>query len=139
MNRSERILKISLIGGAVYFLAISLAHVFGTKVPGLFIYYNVPSYVYQDTIISFLSFGWAALFYVAYRDVRAARVVVVASFVALAGLANINFSTSFADIAPKVSATPFWIQTALLSVYTGWLTYFCWRSRKETLEVIGIG
>jgi hypothetical protein len=117
----------------VYFLAISIAHLLGVKVPGLFIYYDVPSYAYQDRIISFLSFGWAALFYVAAKDLRVTKIVLIASFVGLAGLANINYSTNFSEIVPDVSVTPFWGQTALLGLYIGWLTYL-YRCSVQDLE-----
>jgi hypothetical protein len=52
MNKSTAILKWLLLAGAVYFLAIAIVHM-------LFVYYDLPSYGYQDRIISFLSFGWS--------------------------------------------------------------------------------
>lgn len=60
---NKKILQYSLLAGAAYFLCIAIVHVAGIKVLGLFIYYNVNSYQYQDNIISFLVFGWAAFFY----------------------------------------------------------------------------
>lgn len=44
-----------LLAGAAYFLAVSSAHMTGFKLPGLFIYYSLPSYGYQDRIIGFLT------------------------------------------------------------------------------------
>lgn len=44
-----------LLAGAAYFLLVSLAHMTGFKLPGLFIYYSLPSYEYQDRIIGFLT------------------------------------------------------------------------------------
>ena len=68
MSRDATILRWSLMAGAVYFGCIALAHAVGLKIPGLFIYFNVPSHLYQDHIIAFLAFGWATLFYVAADD-----------------------------------------------------------------------
>ena len=59
--KAKKVLKWSLGGGAVYFLAVTVAHWVGFKVPGLFIYYDIPSYAYQDRCIGVLCFGWAVL------------------------------------------------------------------------------
>lgn len=53
---------------AVYFIAVSLAHQLGYKMPMLFVFYDIPSERYQDLIISFLSFGWAMLFGIGFLD-----------------------------------------------------------------------
>jgi hypothetical protein len=53
---------------AVYFIAVSIAHQLGLKVPMLFVFYNIPSERYQDLIISFLSLGWAMLFGIGFFD-----------------------------------------------------------------------
>jgi len=59
MNDSQNILKWSLLGGSVYFFLVSVVHRVGVKVPLLFVYFNAPSFAYQDRIISFLAFGWS--------------------------------------------------------------------------------
>lgn len=75
---------------ACYFSAVAIAHQTGWKVPMLFVFYAVPSERYQDLIISFLAFGWAALFLIGLMD-RAMKPAVhapilVSGVVALAGL-----------------------------------------------------
>ena len=57
--RSRRILKGLLLAGSIYFFLIFLVHLFEIKVPGLYLYPSLPSYTYQDTIISLLAFGWS--------------------------------------------------------------------------------
>lgn len=130
MIKSEQILKVSLLAGALYFLAIALAHVTGFKLPGLFIFYNVPSYQYQDTIIAFLAFGWAVLFYIGAQHLLLVRYVLVAALVALIGLSHITAGTDFSALDGPFSATPFWVQIALLALYVGWLLIFWWRSQQ---------
>jgi hypothetical protein len=67
---SHNLLSWSLLGGAIYFFLITIAHIFGIKTPILFIYFNVPSYIYQDMIIAFLSFGVGMFLYAGYASVR---------------------------------------------------------------------
>jgi hypothetical protein len=67
MNPKE-IYRALLILCAFYFMAVSIAHQMGTKIPLLFIFYDIPSERYQDLIISFLSFGWALLFTIGFLD-----------------------------------------------------------------------
>ena len=132
MNKT---LKYSLLAGSVYFFCISLFHFLGIKIPGLFIYYNIPSHHYQDQIISFLAFGWSAFFYSAYKNISIVPFVLLSCFMALLGLANINSSTNFESLVKGADATPFWIQTVLLSIYVAWLVIFYITSinKKNTL------
>lgn len=120
----NKILKYSLFAGSIYFFCISLFHLSGIKVPGFFIYYNIPSLQYQDKIISFLAFGWAAFFYSVSKNISLVPFVLLSCFVALLGLANINLSTDFESILNGATTTPFWIQTLMLVVYVTWLTVF---------------
>lgn len=124
MSKREIILKYSLLAGAIYFTSISAAHIFSLKIPGLFIYYNIPSHQYQDNIISFLAFGWGAFFYAGSQNLSIVKPILISAIVALLGLVNINISTNFNEIAGNVSVVPFWIQTILLCFYIGWLLYF---------------
>lgn len=132
MSRNENILRYSLLAGAIYFACISIAHILGIKIPGLYIYYNIPSYQYQDIIISFLSFGWAAFFYSGSKNLATVKAIIVSAMVALIGLININVSIDFTEMSGKVSSTPYWLQTILLCFYTGWLIYFAFKAKKPT-------
>ncbi len=49
--------KGSLRAGAVYFACVALAHTAGVKIPGLFIYHDVPPHIDQEQIIAFLAPG----------------------------------------------------------------------------------
>lgn len=123
------ILKYSFLAGAAYFFFISIFHILGIKIPGFFIYYDIPSYPYQDKIISFLAFGWALFFYSASKIKEVIPFVLVSCFVALLSLANINSSTDFYALSNSANSTPFWIQTAILLVYVSWLTVFYLREK----------
>lgn len=130
MESNQPLLKYSLYAGAVYFLGVSVAHLFGIKVPGLFIYYNISSYQYQDNIISFLAFGWASYFYAAAKNQSILIPLLLASFMALLGLININIATDFNAIEKGISSLPFWIQTALLGIYVLWLLVLFLKNKR---------
>lgn len=67
-EKTGTIYRALLLICAVYFIAVTIAHQTGIKLPMLFIFYNIPSERYQDLIISFLSFGWAMLFGIGFFD-----------------------------------------------------------------------
>lgn len=112
--------------GAFYFALIAVVHLFGLKIPGFYIYYNVASYQYQDNIISFLVFGWAIFYFTAANNFDIVKPLLIASLFALLGLININFSVDFSAIDKSISTFPFWIQTGLLGIYIAFL-FFCYR------------
>ncbi len=121
----KAILKYSLLAGAVYFLCVALAHAVGYKIPGLFIYYNVTSYQYQDSIISFLAFGWSAFFYAGSKTNDIIKPLLFAALVAIVGLINITLSTDFSALNQIETATEmFWLQIILLTLYLLWLSFF---------------
>lgn len=122
-------LRFLLKCGAAYFLCISIAHVASIKIPGVFVYYNVTSYQYQDNIISFLAFGWAIFFYVTSNNLQTIKAILLVSFIALAGLVNITLSTDFSIIQSTYTSTwPYWTQIGLLGFYVGSLLYFSVKS-----------
>ena len=126
-----RILRWSLFCGAGYFLLVAAAHLAGLKVPVLFIYFNVPSNVYQDRIISFLAFGWACFFFTAATDpiqlFALVRAIVVAGAAAVAGLCLINLTTAFSSLDTAIRPKFFWWQTAGLFLYWLWVVAFAVR------------
>jgi hypothetical protein len=133
MNRNLRILKWSLLTGSLYFLGVATAHMLGTKLPLLFIYYNVPSYAYQDRIISFLAFGWAAFFFTASRDPQKqstlVNTILVAGAAAVLGLAIINLTTDFHALDAGIDPRVFWMETAGMFFYWLWLVIFYFRAK----------
>ncbi len=133
MSNPQRILKWSLLAGAVYFLGIALVHMLGIKIPLLFIYFNVPSHAYQDRIISFLAFGWAVFLYTAFTDPKKqaalVRAILVAGAGAIVGLSIINLTTDFQAYDPALNSAVFWGETAGVFVYWLWLVIFYVRGR----------
>jgi hypothetical protein len=133
MSKDASILRWSLIAGAIYFGCIALAHTIGLKIPGLFIYFNVPSHPYQDHIIAFLAFGWSSFFYVASVDPvnhsLPVKAIILSSAVAICGLSGINTFSDFASLSPSINVKHFWVQTTLLLGYLIWLIVFYKRSR----------
>jgi hypothetical protein len=125
MNRNLLILKWSLFAGSLYFLCVSAAHMLGMKLPLLFVYFNVPSYSYQDRIISFLAFGWALFFFTASTDPQKqsalVKAILIAGAAAAAGLSAINFTTDFRTLDPAIQPSIFWVETAGLFLYWLWL------------------
>ena len=118
---SVPILKWSLAAGALYFLLVAMAHRTAIKIPGLFIYFNLPSFAYQNLIISLLAFGWACFFLLGV--LLAGRGIVlpiglhlIAGVVAVAALVRINLSDELMGLAAGTTR-PYWIQTGVLRVY----------------------
>ena len=132
MSRDLRVLKASLLAGAAYFLGVSVAHMLGVKVPGLFVYFDVPSFAYQDRIISFLAFGWAVFLFAASTDPMKqdvlVKAVLVAGAAAVAGLAIVNLTTDFSALRPGIAQSAFWLQTAGAFFYWAWLVFFAARA-----------
>lgn len=118
-------LRWCLWSGGAYFLCVAVVHALGLKVPLLFVYFNVPSYAYQDRIISFLAFGWAVFLFTAGRDPRAnaalVRAILLAGAAAVVGLAAINLNTNFAALDANIQPRWFWLETAGLAGYWLWL------------------
>lgn len=130
IKNSHKLLSWSLFAGGVYFFLISIAHLFGIKIPILFIYFNVPSYIYQDMIISFLAFGFGMFLYAGYSSVKrneliTTKYIIIAGFGAVIGLMNINLFTDFnyfeAEFKLKISLANFWSETIFVFLYILWL------------------
>lgn len=125
MSTNFRILKWSLLAGAVYFFSVSVVHLLGIKVPILYIYFNVPSNAYQDRIISFLAFGWAMFLFTAFTDPQKqgalVKAVLVAGAGALLGLSINNLVTASRRSVPGSTPRPFgWKPLDCYSTGCGW-------------------
>ena len=136
MNTNEKILKILLIMGGIYFLLVSIAHLIGLKMPGLFTYYNVPSYEYQDKIISFLAFGWSMFFFITSTDVikyqSIVKILIISGLIAVLGLSFINLTTDFNLLYGEIDTTIFWIQTGILTIYLFSIILFYKKLKDDT-------
>ncbi len=135
MGKSTMTLKWLLLIGGVYFLAISIVSMLRIKVPVLSMYYSLPSYGYEDRMISFLSFGWSVFLFTASLDpVRnrdAVKGVIVTGVAALFGLHVINTVTDFTSLAPSVNPRVFRLEARGLGVYVGALILCYFLSAKE--------
>jgi hypothetical protein len=135
MGKNAAILKWSILAGSIYFLGISIVHMFGLKVPGLYIYYDVPSNMYQDRITSFLAFGWSAFFFVASSDpqkhIILVKAILISGAVAIIGLSVINATTNFYDLSAHSQVWAFWMETSGLLVYWLWLVILYLHFKKE--------
>jgi len=119
-------LKISLLAGAAYFFFVSLAHMFGVKVPWLYIYFDLPGYVYQDKIISILAFGWGCFLLSGVAGVKKGvlepvRYILIAGGVGIAGLCFINLSVDFSKFSGNIDTGQYWIETGVLLAYFIWI------------------
>ncbi len=126
-------MKVSLFSGAVFFLLMAIAHAIGLKIPGLFIYFNVPSYGYQDKIISLLAFGWATFFFAAAVNQSKILIksIILIGAIALCMLTFINISTDFASLSEKINPDLFHIETGILFLYWIWLLLSYNKSRRN--------
>ncbi len=128
MNANLRILQWSLRCGFLYFLSVAFVHMFGVKVPLLFVYFNVPSYAYQDRIISLLAFGWSIFFFTASIDpekqAALVKAILCAGAGAVLGLSVVNLFTDFHAFGTAIEPRTFWWETAGLFLYWLWLVIF---------------
>jgi hypothetical protein len=138
MGKHTTKLKWLLLTGAVYFLGIATVHMLRIKVPLLFVYFSIPSYGYQDRIISFLAFGWSVFLFSASKDPvknrEAVKAILVAGIGALFGLHVINTVTDFRALAPAVHPLVFRIESGVLTLYFAALIFFYYLSKKEGMN-----
>jgi hypothetical protein len=120
-------LKGLLLIGAVYFLASAVVHMLRMKIPLLFVYFDVPSYEYQDRIISFLLFGWSTFLFMVSRDPLknrdAVKGILISGLGAIFGLTVINSVTDFHALSRDIDPSVFRIETLGLSVYVAALIF----------------
>jgi len=137
MNKNLKILKILLFSGFVYFLLVAIFHMLGIKIPPFFIYYNVPSYVYQDRIISFMAFGWSIFLFTAFlnpiKNRMLIQAILIAGVGAIIGLEIINTFTDFESISNVINLTIFSLETLGLAIYLVLLTIY-YNKIKEYLK-----
>jgi len=107
----------------------------GIKILPLFIYYNVPSYAYQDRIIAFLAFGLSVFLFTAYlnpiKNKMLIRAILVAGVGAIIGLEIINTYTDFESISNIINPIVFRLETLGLAVYLVLLTIYYNKSKDQ--------
>jgi hypothetical protein len=100
-----------------YFIAMSIAHFFGIKLPILFVYYDTPFHAYQDKIISFAVISYVGLFYAASRNIEIVPIALAVLFVTVLGLISVNMSDALASVLTEGQPTwPYWAQTGMLAL-----------------------
>jgi len=135
MNKNLQILRWSLFAGSVYFLLVAIFHMLGIKIPPFFIYYNVPSYAYQDRIISFMAFGWSIFLFIAFlnpiKNKMLIQAILIAGAGAIIGLEIINSYTDFKSLSNEINPTIFRLETLGLAIYLIWLVIFYTKIRVQ--------
>ena len=123
-------MKYLLLSGAVYFFAVSIVHFLGFKLPPLFIYYDVDSFVYQDRIISALSAAFAVFLFAGYKIVdrspEIVKYIIAGGGLALAGIAFNNFFTR-GDFRSNLI---YWIEIGFLALYLVSLFVFYSKNKR---------
>lgn len=123
---NKLVLKILLLAGFAYFFAMAAAHMLGWKIPGLFIYFDIPSYAYQDRIISVLAMGWSLFFLQSglnpARNISTIRTILTAGLLALIGLSINTMRLDFSLLNPEASEIVIWGQIVALFIYLLLLT-----------------
>ncbi|MFC2023935.1 hypothetical protein ACFLT5_04290 [Chloroflexota bacterium] len=128
-------LRWSLLAGCLYFLGVAVVHMIGLRVPGLYVYFDVPSHAFQDRIISVLAFGWSLFLFTAFtnpvrnRDLVSA--ILAAGAVAVLGLGVVNLTTHFGSLSPTSRVWVFWLETLALGLYVSWLVLCYFRARAD--------
>ena len=108
-------LNIALLLGAIYFLTVALLHFIGLKIPMFFVYYNVESTVYQDRIISVLSFVFATFLFAGYKikEIEIVKYILFAGTIGVFGLGANNFLTRLTFRSNII----YWVEIGLLGLY----------------------
>ncbi len=106
--------------GAIYLSLVGCAHFAGIKIPVLYIYYDIPSTIYQDRVIGTLCIALASILFGISREVRKsprfARHAVIAGLIILLGFCFNTLSS------PEITASSvYWIQILGLAFYVGLL------------------
>eukprot|EP00040_Diaphanoeca_grandis_P013048 m.65990 g.65990 ORF g.65990 m.65990 type:complete len:141 (-) comp23629_c1_seq1:46-468(-) len=110
------LLRLALGAHIAYFVSMACAHFFTIKIPVLFIYYDVPFYVYQDKIISFCALTYAILFLAAFNHRVVVPYAIAALGVTVLGLSLVNVSDALKEVLTEDQSTlPYWIQTAMIA------------------------
>ena len=121
MNKNIKILRWLLLAGSFYFFIVAIYHMVGIKIPPFFIYYNVPSFAYQDWIISFLAFGWSIFLFTAFlnpiKNKMLIQAILIAGVGAIIGLEVINTFTDFKTLSIDLNPTIYRLETLGLAVY----------------------
>lgn len=135
MKKNLAILRNLILAGSIYFVLVSVVHQFGIKIPLLFIYFDIPSFEYQDRIISFLAFGWAVFFFSAYKisikDIEIVKYLIAAGTAGVVGLVMNNIRTDFSKISSNINIWFYWVGTLTLLIYLVSLIVFYRRSLQR--------
>ncbi|MBU0528814.1 hypothetical protein KKF86_03545 [bacterium] len=135
MNKNVQTLRWLLLAGSIYFFLVAIFHMIGIKIPLIFIYYNVPSNIYQDRIISFLAFGWSVFLFTAFLNPIKNRMLIQAILIAgtgaIIGLGIINMCTDFESFSNAINPTIFRLETLGLAVYLILLALFYNKSKNQ--------
>lgn len=110
---------------------MAVAHLTGTKRPGLFIYSDVPSNAYQDKIIGVVLIPLAALFLAAARDRGVLPLLLFSVWAVVAGLAHINASSALRAMLGDGATQWYWVQTGALAALAATVTWLAFRDRRR--------
>ena len=91
----------------------------GIKIPGLFVYWDVASYGYQDKIIGILAFGWGCFLLSGAAGVRK-NVLEPVKYIFVAGVGGI-LGLCIINLTLDTKTCYYWLQTVILLAYFVWV------------------
>eukprot|EP00039_Didymoeca_costata_P024027 m.9034 g.9034 ORF g.9034 m.9034 type:complete len:140 (+) comp3996_c0_seq1:88-507(+) len=123
-EKPEKLLRMALQTGVLYFISMATAHFTSFKVPLLFVYYDVPFYAYQDSIIAFCVLTYCLLFIAASEHRVIVPYALACMFFTTVGLMNVNLHSDLQKAIGEGNSTMnYWIQTAGVGFYGAVLFY----------------
>lgn len=125
------LLRLLLWACAAFLAAMAAAHLAGLKMPGLFVYFDIPSEAYQDRIIAVGLFGHVGLILAATRDRGVLPFLLVAVWASVLGLGGINLSDDLASHLGGRSTLPYWLGTGALAGLAATITYLTFSERSR--------
>ncbi len=114
-------LEIVLLVGAVYIYCVAVLHFIGIKIPPFYIYYDVQSTIYQDRIISILSFSFATFMFARYK-LKTKEIVTYIIFAGVVGVIGL-FVNNYLTLNAFRNNQTYWIEITFLALYIGVLYY----------------
>lgn len=129
--KRKNVLGYVMLMGFIYFLLVAIVHFLGIKIPILFIYYDVESYVYQDRIIAVLSFVFSMFLYSGYKlhndNLKIVKYIIISGSVAISGLLINNFFTKLLFRNNLI----YWVEIIFLLAYLIVIIFLYYRVDKK--------
>lgn len=114
-------------------LLVSVSHLLYIKVPGLFVFPDTASYIYQDRLIGMLALGWSFWLWTGIKNPESIRLLPFAGLISVITIwSEVLF---FPDLIDQGYQLPQYLAACLQTIYVGGL-WFLLRRHFSVSEVL---